>query len=67
MPMSALRESTVASMIAAHKAGRAYWQRNRPQDATREGLESVARSCGWHGEENFSWLAGFYGAKDRGE
>jgi hypothetical protein len=63
--MTRLRETTEQTMIAAHKAGMAYWNRNKPQDATRENLESLARSCGWHGADNESWLAGFYGAKRR--
>lgn len=54
------------TMVAAHKAGMDYWKRNKPYDATRDGLESLARSCGWRDEEDvFSWLAGFYGAKRR--
>ena len=58
-----LREINEVSMIAAHKAGMVYWQRNKPYDATRESLESLARSCGWHGADNEAWLAGFYGVK----
>jgi hypothetical protein len=53
------------TMIAAHKAGRAYWLNNRPHDATLEGLTSVARSCGWHDEAAVAWLAGYYGEKKR--
>jgi hypothetical protein len=47
------------------KHGMAYWTRNKPYDATRESLESLARSCGWHGEDNVAWLAGYYGAMRR--
>jgi hypothetical protein len=62
-----LRETSEATMIAAHQAGMAYWKRNKPTLATNENLESLARSCGWHGEDNVAWLAGFYGAKHREE
>ena len=30
-----------------------------------DNLKSLARSCGWHGEDAISWIAGFYGAKLR--
>lgn len=60
-----MRETTEATMIAAHKAGMAYWNRNRPWDAKRENLASLARSCGWHGEDCIAWLSGFFGAKRR--
>jgi hypothetical protein len=62
---TSLRETTEATMIAAHKAGVAYWRNTRAHDATRASLESHARSCGWHGEDNVAWLAGFYGAMRR--
>lgn len=52
MTMNGLRATTEATMIAAHQAGMDYWNRNKPQTATRENLESLARSCGWHGEDN---------------
>lgn len=54
-----------ATMIEAHKAGIAYWEHNKPTEASRESLESLARSCGWHGEDSDAWLAGFYGARRR--
>ena len=60
-----MTETNEQTMIAAHKAGQAYWNRNKPYDATRENLESLARTCGWHGENNVAWLAGYYGAKQR--
>lgn len=60
-----MRETTEATMAEAHKAGMAYWKRNRTVDATRDQLASLARSCGWHGEDNASWLAGYYGAQQR--
>ncbi len=63
--MSGLRETNEQTMIAAHQAGMAYWKRNKPMNATWDNLASLARSCGWHGEDNVSWLAGFYGAKSR--
>ena len=63
--MSGLRETNEQTMIAAHKAGVAYWQRNKPVHATREDLESLARSCGWRGEDNAAWIAGYYGAQRR--
>ena len=63
--MPGLRETTEATMVAAHQAGMDYWNRNKPEGATRENLESLARSCGWHGEDNAAWVAGFYGAKKR--
>lgn len=52
-------------MVAAHKAGVAYWKQNKPAEATRDSLEALARSCGWHGEDSVAWLAGFYGARRR--
>ena len=63
--MSGLHETTEATMIEAHKAGMAYWQRNKPHQATRDSLASHARSCGWYDENNEAWLAGFYGAAKR--
>ncbi len=62
-----IRETNEETMVQAHKAGVAYWNCNRPCEATREGLESLARSCGWHGDDMDSWVAGFYGAKRRAE
>ena len=64
--MTGLYETTEATMVAAHKAGMAYWQRNRPYDSTSESLAQVARSCGWHGDDMVAWLAGYYGAQARG-
>lgn len=61
--MTGIRETTEATMAAAYEAGATYWKRNHPANATREDLKSVARSCGWHGEDNVAWLAGFYGSK----
>lgn len=63
--MSGIRGITEQSMIAAHKAGMAYWRNNRPANATRESLQSLARSCGWHGEDNQAWIVGYYGAQHR--
>ena len=63
--MTSLRETTEETMVAAHKAGMAYWKQNKPYYTTAEDLASLARSCGWHGEDNAAWLAGFYGAKRR--
>lgn len=60
-----IRETTEESMVAAHKAGLAYWQRNKPRDASRDQLESLARSCGWHGVDCDSFIAGVLGAKRR--
>jgi hypothetical protein len=60
-----MREQDEQSMVAAHKAGMAYWNRNKPENATRESLAVLARTCGWHGKDNECWLAGFYGAKRR--
>ena len=60
-----LIEINESTMVAAHKSGMAYWNRNKPQDATRDKLESLARSLGWHGANCVSWVAGFYGAKSR--
>lgn len=54
-----------AKLVAAHKAGMAYWRNNRPDEASREQLAFHARTCGWRGELNDAWLAGFYGAKSR--
>lgn len=54
-----------ATMVAAHAAGVAYWTRNWPFLADVSELASHARSCGWHGELNDCWLAGFLGARSR--
>lgn len=63
--MSGIREITEQTMIDAHKAGMAYWQRNKPHNATDDNLRSLARSCGWHDANNDAWLAGFKGAQRR--
>ena len=64
--MTGLRETNEATMVEAHKAGRAYWRNNRPPDAvTLESLAALARSCGWHGADNEAWLAGYYGERRR--
>ena len=60
-----MTNTTEATMIAAHKAGIAYWRNNRPHYATREGLTTHAHTCGWHGEDNAAWLAGYYGERLR--
>ena len=60
-----MTEVTEATMIAAHKAGIAYWRNNRPHDATSVALLSLARSCGWHGENEAAWLAGYYAERLR--
>lgn len=64
--MNGIRETNEASMIAAHKAGAAYWKRNRP-DINRAQIESLARSCGFHGEDAVAYVAGFIGEKNRSE
>jgi hypothetical protein len=56
---------TEQTMVEAHQAGMAYWKRNQPITTSRYNLESLARSCGWHGEDTAAWVAGFYGAKRR--
>lgn len=61
-PVAGFRETNEASMIAAHKAGVAYWRNNRA-DLSLEQLSSVARSCGWYGEDNAAWVAGYVGAR----
>lgn len=64
--LDGIREITEETMTAAHKAGMAYWYRNRPSDdVTIAGLISLAQSCGWHSEEAISWAAGYFGAKRR--
>lgn len=63
--MNGLRETNEDTMMLAHACGMAYWRMNQPYDATRDGLERHARTCGWYGEDNQAWLAGFYGAKRR--
>ena len=63
--MQGLRQINEESMIAAHKAGVAYWRMNRPAHASRGALTTLAKSNGWHGEDCTAWLAGFYGAKAR--
>jgi hypothetical protein len=66
-----IRETTEESMVAAHKAGLQYWKRNKPRAADsvtlRENIESLARSCGWHGADCDSFVAGVLGAKRREE
>jgi len=60
--------NTPLSMLAAHKAGIAFWRMNRPVDATREALTFHARTCGWKtAAEIEAWLAGYYGEKRRME
>jgi hypothetical protein len=56
-----LCEVTERTLLAAHKAGVAYWLRNQP--GPNADVSSVARSCGWHGELEAAWLAGYYGAR----
>ena len=63
--MSGLYEISEQSMIAAHKAGMAYWNRNRPSVTDKLLLLSFAQSCGWHDEDAAAWLAGYFGAKRR--
>jgi hypothetical protein len=60
-----LRDTTEQTMVAAHRAGMAYWRHNRPVNATRDSLSSHARTCGWHGEDNAAWLAGYYAEMSR--
>jgi hypothetical protein len=64
--MTNLREVTEATMVAARKAGAAYWRNNRPLDATREQLAFHARTCGWRAQDEIAWLAGYYRAKEGG-
>jgi hypothetical protein len=52
-------------MVMAHRSGTAYWRANRTHDANRADLERLARTLGWHGEDNIAWIAGYYGAKRR--
>ena len=52
-------------MVAAHQAGMAYWNRNKPYDATPENVKMLARTLGYHDADNESFCAGFYGAKKR--
>lgn len=63
--MSGLRKTSEASMVAAHQAGMAYYRRNKATQARDCDLESLARSCGWQGEDNYAWRAGYYGAQRR--
>lgn len=60
-----IRDVNETSMVAAHKSGIAYWNRNKPAEATKDGLESLARSFGWHGVDADSFVAGVLGAKRR--
>ena len=61
-----MEQATEQSMIEAHKAGRAYWRMNRPHwSVTRDMLRFHARTCGWQGEDNDAWLAGYYGEMAR--
>lgn len=53
-------------MVAAHQAGMKYWCDNNP-NADSGKLAGVARSLGWHGELEASWVAGCLGAKRRDE
>ena len=57
------QEHDVNAMVEAHKAGMAYWKRNKPPGV--DGIATVARSCGWTGELETAWLAGYFGAKAR--
>jgi hypothetical protein len=63
--MSGLYEINEQTIADARKSGAAYWDRNKPYNATRNDLERLARSCGWHDADNVAWLEGFYEAKDR--
>lgn len=63
--MSGIRETSEATMIAAHKAGVAFWNQNQPYEATPDNLASLAQSCGWRDADAVAWLAGFYGAQQR--
>jgi hypothetical protein len=65
--MSGLYEITEDSMVAAHKAGIAYWQRNTPIGATADNIESLARSLGYHEGDMYAFIAGFFGARRRAE
>lgn len=62
-------ETAEATLVAAHKAGQAYWHFHRMLPGMREipvaNLAGVARSCGWHGRDCEAWLAGFHGARNR--
>ncbi len=62
-----LYETTEATMVAAHKAGAAYWRRNKTYLATHESLACLARSCGWHDEDATAWMAGYLGAQRQDE
>lgn len=64
--LQGLTETAEQTMVAAHQAGMAYWRNNKPDGVSREALASLARSCGWHGDDNDAWLAGYYGAQRRG-
>jgi hypothetical protein len=61
-----LYETTEATLVAAHKAGCAYWRRNRTMatDDMRK-LESLARTLGYHGEEQLCFMSGLLGTKRR--
>jgi hypothetical protein len=63
--MSGLTEVAENTMMMSHLAGRHYWKRNRPYDATEEGIASLARSRGWHGGDCYAFVAGFFGEKRR--
>lgn len=62
-------ETTEATLVAAHKAGQAYWYHHRMLPGVDKipvaNLAGVARSCGWHGRDCEAWLAGFAGARRR--
>jgi hypothetical protein len=63
--MRGLTDVTEDSMIAAHKAGIAYWNRNKPGGASNESIESLARSLGYHDGDMLAFCAGLYGAERR--
>ena len=63
--MKSLTEITEDSMIAAHTAGQAYWNRNKPRAASNESIESLARSLGYHDGNALAFCAGLYGAQRR--
>jgi hypothetical protein len=65
--MTSIRETNEQTMIAAHKAGQAFWRQSQIAgiEAARHTLEWHARTCGWHGKDNEAWIAGYYGEHKR--
>lgn len=63
--MDSLYETTEQTLITAHQSGIIYWKRNLPIDATVEKLRFLARTLGFRGEHEDSFVAGVLGERRR--